>query len=441
MLRERFHDDIRLWPQDSEHCDMIVPGHSGRIRIRSNFAAFQRDAVEIPCAHWAPRDARWLPTPRLSLPAPGVTSLPARLITQDSFGRLLHYDVLGLTYWMLSRREEVGAQALDLHQRFPAESSHAWRHGYLERPIVDEWFEVLRRLIQAVWPSLPVRETRYTVSLSHDVDTPARYALMGLPRLARSMCADLMRRRDVKTLLQAPSIWARSAQRIDSRDPYNTFDWIMARSEAVGLRSAFYFICGQTDRRRDGSYTPEHPAIIDLMRRIHDRGHEIGLHPSYHCYRDPRALVREAERLRSICEQAGIATSSMGARMHYLRWATPTTLHGLEAAGLRYDTTLGYALQPGFRCGTCHEYTAFDPVENRPLQLRIRPLIVMESTVVRRAYPDGMAGAERHVEALMEACRRVNGRFTLLWHNTLLEHAQHRRLYERVLGHYLKGRK
>jgi len=31
-------------------------------------------------------------------------------------------------------------------------------------------------------------------------------------------------------------------------------------------------------------------------------------------------------------------------------------------AGMDYDSTLSYADRPGFRCGTCSEYPAFDPV-------------------------------------------------------------------------------
>lgn len=350
----------------------------------------------------------------------------------------MHYDVLGLAYWMLSRREEVGSKALDRHGRFPATASHAWRHGYLDRPIVDEWFDVLRELMVVTWPELPLRRHCYGLTLSHDVDTPARYGLVSLTRLAAIMLLDLLRdrERDRQALLQAPSIWAASRQRLDPRDPYNTFDWIMERSEEMGLRNAFYFICGHTDRRRDGHYHPEDPAILDLMCRIHERGHEIGLHPSYNTFLDPAALRAEADRLRRACERAGISRPSFGARMHYLRWRMPATLHGLEAAGLVYDTSLGYADQPGFRCGTCHEYQAFDPVLERPLNLRIRPLIVMEATVMGRLDPDSIPQAETRLQRLMDACRRAGGHFTLLWHNTMLEQPYQRQLYDRVLAHY-----
>lgn len=44
-------------------------------------------------------------------------------------------------------------------------------------------------------------------------------------------------------------------------------------SEANNLESAFYFICGRTDAKRDANYEPEYTVIRQLMRRIHNRGH------------------------------------------------------------------------------------------------------------------------------------------------------------------------
>ena len=412
-----------------------MPGSTKEVRISNDFGIFHASPPDLPCAHALLEDQPWLPAAWKRIPAPGAAHLPEPLIEHDERGASLHYDVLGLAYWMLSRLEEVESTMLDPHQRFPAEASHAFRHGYLERPIVDEWFEILGGIIRLTWPQLPLREHRYEMRLSHDVDTPARYAMISPFRLAAMMVLDLLRNkdRDRGALLRAPWIWASSRNKIHERDPFNTFDWIMEQSEEIGLCNAFYFICGHTDPRRDGHYYPEHPAIATLMRRIHARGHEIGLHPSFNTYLNPKALRTEADRLRQACERADVRQDGIGGRMHYLRWQTPTTLHGLESAGLVYDTTLGWAKHPGFRCGTCHEYQAFDPVQGKALNLRLRPLIVMESTVMHDLRPSTVDKTEMRLLPLIEACRRVGGSFTLLWHNTMLEHPHQRHLYQRVI--------
>ena len=59
---------------------------------------------------------------------------------------------LGLTYWILARVEEIGRTDLDNRGRIPATASHAFKHGYLDRPVVDEWLHLLGRVIQRQWP-------------------------------------------------------------------------------------------------------------------------------------------------------------------------------------------------------------------------------------------------------------------------------------------------
>ena len=92
----------------------------------------------------------------------------------------------------------------------------------------------------------------------------------------------------------------------------------------------------------------------------HERGHEIGLHPSYRTYLSPQQIKREFRILRHEAELAGIRQEQWGGRQHFLRWKAPDTWQGWEEAGLQYDSTLGYSDRPGFRCGTCYEYPVFN---------------------------------------------------------------------------------
>ncbi|PMR75053.1 hypothetical protein C1H69_11560 [Billgrantia endophytica] len=351
-------------------------------------------------------------------------------------GLVVHYDIPGLTYWMLTRQEEVDAQVLDRHCRFPASASHAGRHGYLDRPIVDEWLAVLGQIILRQWPGATLKGHRFRMRPTHDVDRPSRYGFARDVKLIRVMLGDILLYRRPQALFLGPWVRLTTRRRLHGLDPLNTFDWLMDVSDRHGVASAFYFLCGRTDPRKDADYEPEHPAIRHLLRRIHSRGHEIGLHPSYHTFRNPKELANEAVRLRRVCAEEGIEQAEWGGRMHYLRWQMPLTLQGCTQAGLDYDTTLGYAEEPGFRCGTCHDYPAFDPVKGEALPLRIRPLIAMEGSVTSPLYLGLGTGDEAYERfiVLKNRCRAVGGTFTLLWHNSELTTAAQRSLYERVLA-------
>lgn len=435
ILFERFGHRFKLSQTAAGQTHLSLEGSPLRIRIAADASTFTRASSDLPFTYWNGAAEGWRAPLGQPLPAPGAASLPVPLIEKDDAGFTIAYDILGLTYWMLSRHEEVGRSDLDVHSRFPARASHACKHGYLERPVVDEWLNVLGQAIFRLWPRASLVEHQFSVRVSHDVDGPSRYGFLNIRQLFRMMLGDMVKRRQFRSAMKAPLLWYQTGEKLHADDPANTFDWIMDVSERYGLTSAFYFICGRTDPRMDAQYEPEHPAIRDLMRRIHARGHEIGLHPSYNTYHSPAAIAREAARLRRICQQENIEQDTWGGRMHYLRWSTPTTFYGWELANMTYDSSLGYADLPGFRCGTSFEYPAFDPVRGKMLDLRIRPLIAMDCTVMVSDYvkPDQTEAVLQWFLRLKDACRAVNGSFTLLWHNSRFDCLTKRNLYTSIL--------
>lgn len=436
ILQERFGHEFKI---SQEHNSLIVsldnnPNKS--IIFPKLEAAFHQSTSKLPYSTWDAEKEGWNSILNTPLPAPGIDKALSLLIVQKSNNFIINYDILGLTYWMLNRIEEIGRTDLDEHQRFPATSSHAYKYGYLERPIVDEWLHILGQVIQRLWPQLELKTHSFSIKLSHDVDGPSRYAFSSPKAMVKSIAGDIIKRRDLRSALTAPLVRLNSQSRLHPLDSFNTFNWIMDQSEKNNLTSAFYFICGRTDKQKDANYELEHPAIRELMRRIHSRGHEIGLHPSYNSFQSPSIIKAEANRLRKVMNQENIQQDILGGRMHYLRWEHPTTLQAWNDADMSYDSTLGYADRPGFRCGTCFEYPAFNPTTQQQLKLRIRPLIVMECTVIADRYLGlGFSeDAQEKIILLKSICQTVNGYFSLLWHNSYFLDKDSKNLYSEILS-------
>ena len=134
-------------------------------------------------------------------------------------------------------------------------------------------------------------------------------------------------------------------------------------------------------------------------------------------------------------QKEGIKQNKFGGRMHYLRWEHPSTLQAWNDAGMTYDSTLSYADLPGFRCGTCFEYPAFNALTQQKLKIRIRPLIAMECTIIADRYM-GLgygAEAENKFAGLKDTCRRGSGCFTLLWHNSHFSNQADFKMYQKVI--------
>jgi hypothetical protein len=433
ILEERFGLQLKL-DEGGAGLTVRLSNADGRIVFDKLEASFKERSPDIPCAQWCAQREGWDSILGSDLPAPGVARLPEPLVEVDAKGYVVHYDILGLAYWMLNRLEEIGFDDLDEHGRFPATAAHGYKHDYLDRPIVDEWLHVLGQILRRAWPQVELTEHRYRLLLSHDVDRPFQYLFLPISSLVRQLSGDVFKRRDLRLAGERLEKWARvKAGRIEC-DPFNTFDWLMDVSERHGLKSAFYFLAGGK-HPLDGDYSFAHAEIRALLRKIHSRGHEIGLHPSYTTFRDVQALVHEARHLREVCEEEGIRQEQWGGRMHYLRWQQPLTLHAWEAANMAYDSTMNYGEHPGFRAGTCFEYPAFDVEEDEMLQVRERPLIVMNGASYGSSsaeQPDAQHSIE-HLKLLIQRCKKVGGIFTLLWHNSDLD-PSNRYVYMRLLA-------
>lgn len=429
-------------PAEIDHVELALEGQNSDPRLCIADGLFATPEGQwlkpssmphTPLANWDP-GADGIPARLVdqSLPVlyPGHRRRPARSSDGDEL-LSLDVDLFGGIFFMLSRYEELVIRTRDEHGRFPARASLAARARFLQRPLVDEYVEVLRCAIEYLWPGLGLRRGNFVQRLSHDVDFPVHPG-WSVPAMAKALGGDLLLRRDLSLAAARIRSLAARARGRPTEDPYFCFDLIMDLSEERGLRSSFYFMTGRTDSRFDGEYSLRDSWIEALIRRIHARGHEIGLHPSYGTFRDPELIRAERDALIETCERLGVSQAAWGGRQHYLRWENPITWRAWDEAELAYDSSLGYGDDPGFRCGTCHEYPVYDLLERRSLRLRERPLVVMETAVTeRQGQLDG--SSLQTIEELRNRCRTFGGSFTLLWHNSRLASSRERRLYRAAL--------
>jgi hypothetical protein len=324
-------------------------------------------------------------------------------------GKVVFYaDIVAATFFMLSRWEETVVAARDEHGRFPAAASVAYRQGFLDRPIVDEYALILRAWLKVLRPRWTPGSSRSSVRLSHDLDMvqscPSFYAA------GRKCVGDLLRRRSLR---KAADTLGRFMN--PTLDPVSQgISELAALSERYGFRSAFYFM-GAKRSAYDSGYDPSSRFATRCVDYLAGRGHEVGFHAGYHTLDDLGRFEWEKSRVEKVLQN-----NRMGGRQHYLRFRAPDTWRMWENAGLAYDSTLSYADHEGFRCGTCHPFHPFDIEHNRQMNLTEIPLIVMDGTLRQYRGLTPEQGRDR-ILCLAERCKQVGGVFTLLWHNLSLQ--------------------
>jgi hypothetical protein len=325
-------------------------------------------------------------------------------------------DILTATLWMLARTEELVSNARDEHDRIPGESSIASRSATLERPIVDEYGLAFAQAIQAALPSWKPSFPTMRVKLSHDMD------LIGIPPSVRTTVGHLYPRK-------APAAFVRDLfSACGAGLPaylQAAFD-IAHTSHERGLDSAFYWTASNEPTTWDAGYDVAHPLVRRTIAALADANSEIGLHPAYQTFRSRERLDAEVARLRAI-----VGNGAIGGRQHYLRWE-PSTWKAWEAAGLAYDSTVGYADAMGFRAGTALPYHPWLFDEDRESTLLEIPLLVMDRTPLAYMHLSDGETLDR-IANLVRRCKVSGGVFTLLWHNNSIVEPRYRRLYPRIL--------
>lgn len=350
-------------------------------------------------------------------------------ITEDGSAKL-GLDVFGSAFFMLSRYEERASAELDEHRRYSGSTSFSYRAGLLSRPIIDEYFNILIASMSVVWPEFQLECRRSEIKVSCDVDEPFERWIRDPMYLAKGIAGALVRRRSLSIACRRLMNGIYSPFENFKYDPYWNFDWYMQTCEDQNRKAQFYFLAQPGPRDVDAAYELESKRIQRLLAQIHSRGHVIGLHGSYDSYISGDLLAAERQSLQNACETAGVKQEILHSRQHYLRWRSDITPDCQAAAGLRFDSTVGFADMPGFRCGTARSFRMWSWKELAPLALEQQPLILMEGTLTSGVYLPQSEEIAEVIQDYKERSQLTGGDFTLLWHNSSLTNERDRQLFK-----------
>ncbi|MCB2221974.1 MAG: polysaccharide deacetylase family protein [Bacteroidetes bacterium] len=316
------------------------------------------------------------------------------------------FDLISSAFFMLTRWEEMIALKRDVHDRLPDEESLAFKHGFYQRPIVNEYVEFIWNVLIYLGFEGKRKEHQFEAMVTHDIDELWRYRKFS--RFLRAMTGDVLQRKSFHSLMNTIHDFV-DIKSGNKPDNYDTFRMLMDLSEAENLKSRFYFIPGEPGEP-DVRYSIHEPKVRAVIQEIVNRGHEVGLHASYAAFNDPQRFTLELDRLKQIQPEI------TGGRQHFLRHKNPDTYRLWEEHGLRYDSTLGFAFDAGFRAGTCFSFPVFDLVKREQLQLIEKPVTVME-VALRKKYnhPDDFMENMVHYINLV---KKYQGEFVLIWHNS-----------------------
>jgi len=349
----------------------------------------------------------------------------------DQVASVTTADVLASAFYLASRVEERAIRDRDGHARMPATASFLGRNGLLGRPLVDEYAIALANQVHRLWPDMKQErpwphQDQLAICVSHDIETLACPTRLGYMRHKQRVAIRHLMKGAVSDAVR--SVGAGVVRGITGHNPSWSFDRL--RFAIDPLPDTFYFFGGATSPR-DGQYDAASSEISTVLRSLYGGGCEVGVHLGYETGLDAARIASQKETVEN-----ALGAEVRGARYHYLRCMFPDASKACAKAGLKYDASLGFADQPGFRGATSYPYCPFDFDTNKPLDIFEVPLVAMDGTFFQY---QGLSADQTvsSVLSLVETVRRSGGVFTLLWHNTTVDPVDHpgpSQAYERIAG-------
>ncbi len=349
---------------------------------------------------------------------------------------VIYADLVASAFYLLSRYEEILYRSeRDEHGRFPAELSLPVRAGFIHRPIIDEYSQVLRQIIKehnfeklfAIKLETP-KERFSRINLSHDLDQPYRYN--GTRSFLRAVF------REKINPLKAFQL----SYLNDEGDEFNTFGEIICKNNELieklpkGLAQTIFFIKTKSPHILD---KPNYKLASSYMKKIFQLGEaynvKMALHTSYHSGINPSFIAKQKAKLDRYFKQ-----NTIHSRHHYLAQREPEDLRILFEAGIKHDYSMAYVGVAGFRLGTCRPVKYINPNTRSLWELTMHPLTMMDVSLSREDCMNlSFQEAEAYAHSLVRAVAEHRGELNLLWHNEQFAptvHPWQAKLYTSVLN-------
>ena len=333
------------------------------------------------------------------------------------------FDIFAASFYLITRYEEYLPHVKDIHGRYTATQSLAFKYRFLEKPVVDIWAFKLLKILQEKFPNYNYKKRTYKFISTIDVDNAFAYKHKNLIRTFGGFFKDLIHFKLVE-------VWSRLIVLLNFKnDPFDTFQKLLRLKKELKVNTIFFFLIGNYTSF-DTNVSASKKKFRLLIKDILDYA-PVGLHPSYFSSQDAAIIKKEKERLENITNTPVLRT-----RQHYLRFNLPETYQILIDLEIEEDYSMGYASHVGFRASTCTPFYFYDLDFEIQTPLKIFPFALMDTTLndYMKLTPKQSLGK---IKELKDAVKAVNGTFITLFHNESLSDYLRwkgwKRLYESML--------
>ena len=284
-----------------------------------------------------------------------------------------------------------------------------------------------------VWPD----KKRFAACLTHDVDNVSKYHCFAHARRLRSQVRSYFEgyeRRALAGIKSSILSICDSMVHQGRLDPLFCYERWLEIERSKDVRSTFLFLPHAYERSHysDGGYRYDDEIIFDqqrcsvreMIKEVHDRGWEVGLHASWYSYNEPSTFGKQKDELERVIDNQVVSS-----RQHNLHFDIRYTPNVLAQCGIKIDSSIGFNDSCGFRYGSSVPWQLQSTQSVSNSVVWELPLCIQDKAIMKIAAQHSRNYAISVAQELIQQAKNEGGVVCLLWHPRTIQWPEYIEMY------------
>jgi hypothetical protein len=333
----------------------------------------------------------------------------------------LPFDIFSASFFMITRYEEYLPHVKDEVGRFMASESLAFKHGFLQQPVVDIWAHLFKTKLLEVFPDMLFPEKRIKIHPVILASQPYAYKQKGVFRSVIGYFDSFFQGKFRNILNRTQVILGLK------RDPLDTFKWIINKATRSDFSLTVFFLLGNALSFNESMNT--HRQKFKMLIKFVSDYKEVGLIFSFNALSNYEILKAEKRRMEEITNR------SLGSSLNSEFLVNlPDIYRHLVELEVKRDFTMVFRDTVGFRAGTCTPFLFYDLDYEIKTPLVVHP-IAMTTLAFQKKYASDI---EKTVNNTIAAVEKVNGTFTMIFSNSDFSSEENNKIWRKILAEKLQ---
>jgi len=349
----------------------------------------------------------------------------------------INKDIISSAFYFLTCWQEYAEDKIIIPgDRYDYRNSLQYYWDFTDLPVVDRYCKMFEISLSQVlkkfskirnWPN----KSLFALTISHDIDY-WDYWSKDFFRKTINYNLHRLKKSPLKSLYKIIGHFLTKGIFHSTKRPIKKMIEI---EKIFNSRSSFFLLTDGNSLDKRQLYFNNKETVSEIKSLL--TGQDVGLHGNQIAAFDKDTLAEQKSAFEKEFDNC------FGYRNHHLSFDYQKSFALLEEAGFKYDSTLGFWENIGFRAGISYPFFPFNINQNRPFRVLEIPLIIMDTTLFSAKSMSLSTRKSKHkIKKMILSTRKNKSHLSILWHNNMFDPVDYPgwgKLYYKTLRYAFKN--